>query len=68
MLQASTTPTLTVSTARDMTRIHTVYTVPYSLDAAWDGYQAERQRIMQYIHDQQIDNVVVYTGDTHAFW
>lgn len=33
---------------------------------AWDGYNTERNELMQYIRDQAIDNVVVITGDYHA--
>lgn len=35
---------------------------------AWDGYQANRQRLLQHIYDEQIDNVFAVTGDTHANW
>lgn len=33
---------------------------------AWDGYNYERNELMQYIRDEAIDNVVVITGDFHA--
>lgn len=36
--------------------------------AAWDGYQANRRRLLQHVYDEQIDNVFVVTGDTHANW
>ncbi|KAK4056502.1 hypothetical protein OIO90_002349 [Microbotryomycetes sp. JL221] len=39
----------------------------FNLDA-WDGYRAERDRIMRYIRDNKIDNTVVLAGDTHASW
>jgi alkaline phosphatase D len=32
----------------------------------WDGYPGERAEIIQYIDDNQIDNVVVLTGDFHS--
>lgn len=35
---------------------------------AWDGYQASRQRLLSYIADKNIDNVVVLTGDVHSSW
>ena len=35
---------------------------------SWDGYQAQRQRLMQYVDDQQIDNIAIFTGDTHSNW
>lgn len=28
---------------------------------AWDGYQAERKQILEYVYDNQIDNVAVFT-------
>jgi alkaline phosphatase D len=35
---------------------------------AWDGYQANRNRLLKHVYDEQIDNVFVVTGDTHANW
>ena len=32
----------------------------------WDGYPAERDRVLDLIKDNNIDNVVVVTGDSHA--
>lgn len=34
----------------------------------WDGYQAQRQRILQHAYDQEWNNTVMVTGDTHASW
>jgi alkaline phosphatase D len=33
---------------------------------AWDGYAVERNELMTYLRDQNIDNMVVLTGDIHA--
>jgi alkaline phosphatase D len=33
---------------------------------AWDGYQTERNELMTYLRTENIDNVVVLTGDIHA--
>ncbi|ACY13804.1 alkaline phosphatase D family protein [Haliangium ochraceum] len=33
---------------------------------AWDGYGSERKELMAFLRDNQIDNVVVITGDIHA--
>lgn len=33
---------------------------------AWDGYITERNELMTYLRDQNVDNVVVLTGDIHA--
>jgi alkaline phosphatase D len=34
---------------------------------AWDGYAADRDRILQFLWDRQPANPVVLTGDIHAF-
>jgi len=34
----------------------------------WDGYNAERQQLMNYLLDNNISNVVALTGDIHAFF
>ncbi|MCH8542621.1 MAG: alkaline phosphatase D family protein [Alcanivorax sp.] len=34
----------------------------------WDGYAAERLRLLNHISDQRIDNVVILTGDIHSSW
>lgn len=34
----------------------------------WDGYNANRQRIWDHIATNEIDNVVVLTGDIHTSW
>ncbi|WP_109300100.1 alkaline phosphatase D family protein [Aquimarina sp. AU474] len=33
---------------------------------AWDGYSEERDRLLGYIKDNSIDNIVVLTGDIHS--
>jgi len=38
-----------------------------SMDA-WDGYSANRDRIINYITEHGVRNVVVLTGDVHANW
>jgi alkaline phosphatase D len=34
----------------------------------WDGYQAARERVLDVIAGDRIDNVVVLTGDVHSSW
>lgn len=34
----------------------------------WDGYAAERARLFDFIEQQEIDNIVVLTGDIHTTW
>ncbi|KAI5118113.1 hypothetical protein M0805_003467 [Coniferiporia weirii] len=39
----------------------------FDLDA-WDGYRANRERVLNHIADNKIDNVVILSGDSHANW
>jgi alkaline phosphatase D len=41
--------------------------VPAQVDA-WDGYGYERKQILDYILDQNVQNVVAVTGDIHTFF
>ncbi len=34
----------------------------------WDGYTFERKRLFDFINENNIDNIVVLTGDIHTFW
>lgn len=34
----------------------------------WDGYPAERDKILRHISSNNIDNVVILTGDIHTSW
>jgi alkaline phosphatase D len=34
----------------------------------WDGYDAARRRLLGFIRDEGIENVVVLTGDSHMSW
>ncbi|MBN2777099.1 MAG: alkaline phosphatase D family protein [Bacteroidales bacterium] len=34
----------------------------------WDGYQFERQRVLDWIYGMSIKNTVVLTGDIHTSW
>jgi alkaline phosphatase D len=33
----------------------------------WDGYPANRQRLLQHIYDRKVSNPVVLSGDLHSF-
>ena len=39
----------------------------YNVDA-WDGYVAERDRLLRLLDTRQVRNPVVLTGDLHANW
>lgn len=41
--------------------------IPYNSDQ-WDGYAAERRRLIQMMSEQGLDNVVFLTGDIHSSW
>lgn len=34
----------------------------------WDGFAQERQKLMNFWNDNNVDNVVVLTGDIHTSW
>ncbi len=34
----------------------------------WDGYLADRTKLYDHIRDNEIDNVIVLTGDIHTSW
>ncbi len=41
--------------------------LPLNLDQ-WDGYAAERQRLLEHLAGNGIGNVVICTGDIHSSW
>ena len=53
-----------------MTRMNFAPTAPapiFNMDA-WDGYAAARNRLLGFVGDRAIPNVVVVTGDVHSSW
>jgi alkaline phosphatase D len=34
----------------------------------WDGYRASRQRVLDALVQERVDNVVILTGDAHSSW
>lgn len=42
-----------------------LYVLPYD---RWEGYEAERLELLNFIRDNQIENVVFLTTDIHANW
>ena len=34
----------------------------------WDGYPADRARLMTFLHDRRPSNPIVLTGDLHTNW
>ncbi len=47
-------------------QLHT-FGKPFNVDQ-WDGYAANRQRVLDYIDNQAIDNTVILAGDIHSSW
>lgn len=41
---------------------------PGGYNDGWDGYRASRDRILRYVEERGIENVVVLTGDVHEHW
>jgi alkaline phosphatase D len=41
--------------------------VPYNADQ-WDGYQADRRRLVRFLADHGITDTVFLTGDIHSAW
>ena len=39
----------------------------YSMDK-WTGYEADRRRVLSFLHQRKIQNPVVLTGDIHSNW
>lgn len=44
-----------------------VYGVDRNLDA-WDGYPASKQQVANAIRDNNVENVIILSGDTHTSW
>ncbi|GIV43021.1 MAG: hypothetical protein KatS3mg035_0144 [Bacteroidia bacterium] len=44
-----------------------IFNQPVNMDQ-WDGYPAERKRVMDYIMNNNIPNPVILTGDIHTSW
>jgi hypothetical protein len=38
------------------------------LQDAWDGYRANRNRVLNHLYDNKIDNTMIMSGDSHANW
>ena len=42
-------------------------TTPFNPDS-WDGYRAARDRVLDHIESEGVQNVVILTGDVHSAW
>lgn len=41
---------------------------PVFLSDAWDGYQASRERIVDFLATERVQDVAILTGDLHSSW
>jgi len=41
--------------------------ITFSMDQ-WPGYEADRRRVLKYLHEHKTRNAVVLTGDIHSNW
>ncbi|KAJ4001349.1 PhoD-like phosphatase-domain-containing protein [Lentinula boryana] len=35
---------------------------------AWDGYRVNRERVLNYLYENEINNTIILSGDSHANW
>lgn len=42
--------------------------ITYANQDQWNGYPEGRRRVMEYLRDNEISNIVVVTGDVHSSW
>jgi alkaline phosphatase D len=42
--------------------------MPVTDTDAWDGYQAQRDRVLDFIDREKVRNLVILTGDAHSSW
>lgn len=45
----------------------TIDGVPYNVDQ-WDGYEADRSRVVRHLRDNAVKDAVFLTGDIHSGW
>lgn len=45
----------------------TIDGVPYNVDQ-WDGYEADRSRVVRHLRDNAVKDTVFLTGDIHSGW
>ena len=41
---------------------------PVLLPDSWDGYQAERDRLLDFLQRERVGNVAILSGDMHSSW
>jgi alkaline phosphatase D len=43
-------------------------TTPFFNPDAWDGYQVQRRRVLDFLARERVDNPIVLSGDIHSAW
>jgi alkaline phosphatase D len=56
-----------VNPVNDVTGLLPENGAPYNVDQ-WDGYTADRRRILDFIRNHQVKDTVFITGDIHSGW
>ncbi len=56
-----------VSPVNDVTGLLPEDGVPYNTDQ-WDGYTAERSKVLRHLHHHAVEDVLFVTGDIHSGW
>ena len=41
---------------------------PVALNDTWDGYQASRDRVVDFLVSEKMRNIAILTGDSHSSW
>ncbi len=63
----STLSTGEIAAVRQLTGSSGIDGVPYNVDQ-WDGYTADRHRVVRHLRDRAIADTVFLTGDIHSAW
>lgn len=63
----STLNTSEVGAVQQLLGATTLDGVPYNVDQ-WDGYTADRNRVVRHLRDNSISDAVFLTGDIHSGW
>lgn len=63
----STVNTSQIGALQELLGATTVDGVPYNVDQ-WDGYTADRSRVLGHLRDRGVKDTVFLTGDIHSAW
>lgn len=63
----STLNTSEIGAMQELLGTTTIDGVPYNVDQ-WDGYSADRSRVLKHLRDNGVTDAVFLTGDIHSGW